>query len=156
MAWVGQQVGWGRAHRVSRSPLWYTASPSCRLCGRGPSRGTMASASTSAWEKLPPSITLMPDIPFSSPMSLVPCELLSQHWSSEPVSQLASKFMLEPFKRNAWDSSTIYKPQSLLVFIPRNYADFSSWHWKPGLRGPGVELRPLIPQRGSPQPRYTS
>ena len=138
---------------LMETQIWHPPGPP----GQGLSKGTMASTGTSVWEKAaPPALAPKPDNSFPLPMSLVPCELLSQHWSSEPVSQLASKFMLEPFKRNAWDSSTIFKPQSLLVFIPRNYANFSSWHWKPGLRGPGVELRPLIPQRGSPQPRYTS
>ena len=66
---------------------------------RGLRKGTMASASTSAWEKAAPlALTMMPDYSVTPHMSLVPFKLLSLSWSSEGVS--LSKSVHRPFKRN--------------------------------------------------------
>lgn len=68
-------------------------------------------------------------------MFLPPFELLPQCWSSEWVS--LSKFVHRPFKRNIWNyiSPLCHSATIPVVFIARNYEDYSTWHWNPGLGG---------------------
>ena len=73
---------WGKQWaRLTRSQMW--CPPICFL-GGGLIKGTMASTSTSVWEKVTlPALTLMPDSSLSPHMPLVPFKLLPQLWSSE-------------------------------------------------------------------------
>ena len=43
-----------------------------------------------------------------------------------------------------------YTDSVLLVFAARSYGDLSSWHWNPGLGGPGVGLGLLTPEISLP------
>lgn len=75
--------------------------------GGGLNKGAVPSASTSFWEKgTPPALILKPDKSVSPCMSLTPFELLPQSWSSEHVSQSASKSMCGPLKKNVFNSSS--------------------------------------------------
>ena len=77
---------------------------------------------------------------------MVPFPLLSYHWGSEGVS-------LSESMRRSWDSGALCL--TLLVFTTTAYWDIFTQHWNPGLgEEPGVELGPLTPQGGPPQPEY--
>ena len=111
MAWMGPQAGWGRVlgnhqegvSNVSQGDGDSDVTPVYACSGGGLSRGTMASASTSVWEKAaPPALTKKPDNSVNACVSLVPFELLPHHWSSEGVS--VCKSMCGLLKRYAWDS----------------------------------------------------
>ena len=81
----------------------------------------------------------MPDILLPPCMPLMPFKLLPQCWSSEGVS--LSKSMCGIFMRNCLGlQKFLLLTQSLLIFAARRYGDLSSWHWNPGLGGPGVGL----------------
>ena len=87
-AWVGLKVRWGRESPgwgKKCEPGWWslrygTYLPACSvaLLGGGLSKGTVASACTSVWEKaaLPPALALMPDNSVPPHMSLVLFSLL--------------------------------------------------------------------------------
>ena len=90
--------------------------------GGGLRKGTIASASTSAWEKaIPPVLTLLPDNSVPPHMSLVPAKLLPLHWSSEGVS--LSRSVCRAFRRNCLHSRIVCLPQPRppLVFTVRSY-----------------------------------
>ena len=101
--------------------------PSCQLCEVRLSKGTMASASTSVWEKPVPSVlALMPD----SEVKLLP------QWGNIDGVSL-SKSLWGPFKRNvgSLEALSLLQPKSSLAFTARSYGAFSSWHWNPELGG---------------------
>ena len=92
ITWVGQTV----IARLMESPVWHLPAGSVRGRLR---KSTMASASTSVWERaVPPALALMPDNSFSPCMSLMSFNILPLHWGSEEVSP--SKSVSGPFKRN--------------------------------------------------------
>ena len=147
MACVGLQIGWdevsenqqGRVNIVSQVDMHPPAGSG------GLSKGTMASASTSVWEKAAPlALSLKPDNSVPPHMSLVPFELLPQCQSSEGVS--LSKSVCWPFKRNAWDSKSpvslshspcwFLQPEVMGTYLPGT----GTLGW-----GPGVGLGLLTP-----------
>ena len=76
-AWVDLQIGWGNS-QDDETQKWYPP------VGGELNKETIASASTSAWEKAPPPILApKPDNSVPPCMSLAPFELLSQYGSSE-------------------------------------------------------------------------
>ena len=114
----------------------------------------MTSASTSVWEKAAlPALVLMQDNSASPSLSLVPFELLPQHWAWREHVQIS---LCGPFKRNTWTAAALYliQPQFLLVFTIRIYGNFSSWILEPWAGELGVGLGPLTSQEGPPQLRY--
>ena len=141
MAWVGLQVAWGRVpgnHQGgmnSVNPVNEDSdmAPTCRV-GRGLRKGVMASASTFVWQKLflqlsfwCQTIQLLPICPrclFSC------CSSVGTQSESVQVS-----LCIGPLKGTAWDSKSPPSPSATipLVFTARNYGDFSSWLWNPGL-----------------------
>ena len=113
-AWVGLIVGWSRAREnhqggansVSQVVGVSDMVPTCGFCdslGGGLRQGTMASASTSFWEKAaahphPLALILMLDNSVPPHMSLMTFNLLPPCWISEGVSP--SKSVHGPFKSN--------------------------------------------------------
>lgn len=97
VAWVDLEVGWGEVsgnhqngvNGVSQIDGNSVMVPACQ-CRLGEGRlkkGTMASTSTSIWEKAAtPALSLKPDFTVSHHIALVPFELLIQCWSAERVS----------------------------------------------------------------------
>ena len=85
MAWMGPQGGWGRVlgnhqegvSNVSQGDGDSDVTPVYACSGGGLSRGTMASASTSVWEKAAPTaLALKSDHSFLPHLSLTLFELL--------------------------------------------------------------------------------
>ena len=120
--------------RLMETLIWHLPAGSV---GGGLSKGTMASASTSVWEKAAfPALTLMPNNSFPTYMSVMPFKLLPLRWSSEGVS--ANKSVCRPFKKNCLG---LQKFPSSSASIPavfhsqKLWGTLSSWHWSPGLWG---------------------
>ncbi|KAF6104299.1 hypothetical protein HJG60_011277 [Phyllostomus discolor] len=109
-------------------------APPCQLCQGGLRKETVASVSTSLWEKLPPSSHPGAGQFSSSPNVSGALHSLSQYWSSKGVSL---SLCVGPLIGSAKDFRSFCLPQSQssLVFAARNCGDFSSWHWNPGLVG---------------------
>ena len=81
------------------------------------------------------------------------------HFSSSPYAWCLSSILVlklkgskcRSVKRNCLGIQQFFPPtQPLLVFTARIYGDLSSWHWNPGLGGPGVGLRLLTPEMSLP------
>lgn len=95
----------------------------CQLCAGGIKQGTMASVSTSVWEKVaPPAFVLKPDYSFPSCMFFMPFQLFSGCWSSEKVNM--NKTVHGSFKRNIWDSRSL---PSHLSLIPADFHSQKLW-----------------------------
>lgn len=91
--------------KLIESPIWHLSLGS--LWGEGLTKGAMASASISAWEKVAPqALVLKPNNSVSLYMSPVPFKLLSQCFISKGVSHSLSVHRGIP-----WNSSCLSLPQ---------------------------------------------
>ena len=134
------------------SGIWH---PRAGSVGGGLSKGTMASASTSVWEKAAfPALTLMPNNSFPTYMSVMPFKLLPLRWSSEGVS--ANKSVCRPFKKNCLG---LQKFPSSSASIPAVFHSQKLWGLvflalKSCAGGPCVRFKLLTPLGVSLKPRY--
>ena len=141
----------GRANGVSQVDGSSDMAPACWLCGcvEGSERDNGLCLPFCLGESCAPALALMPDPTLSPCMPLVPFKLLPWCWSSEEVS--LSKSMCGFLKRNYLGlQKFLPSTHSPLVFAARSYGDLSSWHWNPGLGGPGVGLVLLAPEISLP------
>ena len=126
--------------------------PTYWLCCRGSFRkGTMASASTSVWEKAALLVfILMPDIHFlpTCPWSLSSyCPIAGAQSERVQVSPRMGPLKGRPGTPAALCPAQPYR---------QKLWNFASQHGNPGVRELGVELGPFTPQWGPLQLRYPS
>ena len=107
----------------------------------------MASASTFVWEK---AIALMSEISFLPYMSLVPFELLLQHWNSQGRYQVS--LCIGPLRGTAWDSKSILSHSSTTSdhFYRQKLKGLLFLALKPWARGPGIGMEALVPRYPCP------
>ena len=125
----------------------------CWIC-RGRARGkTLASASTSVWEKgTLPALVLNPDNSLPLHMPLVPFE----YWSSDGVSPCAG-----PIRGTAWESRSLLShsatsPAGSYIQTLWRLFFLKPFPLKPWVGVPDTGLGALASQGGSPQLRYPS
>lgn len=93
--------------RLVETEIWWL-SMSAHCVGGQLNKWTVASASTSIWEKAsPPALTLKPDNSVPSHMSVALLKLMLQCWRPEQANPLASKSMYGHPNRNSWDASCL-------------------------------------------------
>ena len=126
---VGRQIGWSG---VSESPgqgkviIRFIRCLSVHCLGEGLRKQWPLPALLR--EGCPLALTVLPDTQF---LPISPWCLSSSCHSTGAQSE--SKFI--PLRGTPGAPAALpSQPQSLLIFVAGCYGDFSSWHWKPGLR----------------------
>ena len=148
-AWVGLKFGWGGAsgniqggpNSVSQSDRISDVAPAWQLCGSlggGLRKGTMASTTTSVWNKVATQL---------SPWCFWCLSICSPHARAQRESVQVSLCM-GPLSGTSWDfwSSWLPQPQSLLNFTARCYGHIIFLTLEPWAGEPSVELGPLSPE----------